>query len=130
MKKTLYSLLVTCYLFLVTSPTPAHAATDLGPGPSGVLQLQQIFIRLINISAYLAFFGVTAMLAWAGIKFITSGGEAKALQETWQIVTWTLASIIFLALGWLILNLVEIFTGVPVASSFCIGFPGAPTNCP
>lgn len=98
-------------------------------GPAGVKQLQELVLRIINLSVPLAFVALTVMLFWAGIKFITSSGEAKPLQAAWQAVTWALLGILFLALAGLILRLVEAFTGVAVFSQFCIGFVGSDTGC-
>lgn len=96
---------------------------------AGVLQLQDVVQRVINISVGLAFFFATAYLVWSGIKFITSGGEAKALQDAWRVFSWALLGIVFLVIAWLVLLLIERFTGAPV-TKFCFGFPGAPTGCP
>src|SRR3990167_6978047 len=94
------------------------------PGPAGVLQLQETFQRFINLSVGLAFIAVMLTLGWAGIKFITSGGEQKALQEVWQIVTWALLGIVFLVIGWLVLVLMEAITGAPVTKfNLCYFFP-------
>jgi hypothetical protein len=129
MDKKLYGLFtLTTYFLLLTTPSYAQRA-DLGPGPSGILQLQEMMLRVINISVNIGFFTTTAMLVWGGYKFIASGGEAKPLQEAWSVVTWSLLGIVFLAFSWLVLRLVESFTGVPVSSAFCLGFPGGPTNC-
>lgn len=99
------------------------------PGPAGVLQLQEMFQRFINLSVGLAFIAVTLMLAWAGIKFIASGGEQKALHEVWQIVTWALLGIVFLVIGWLVLLLIETVSGAPVTKfNLCYFFPGG--ACP
>lgn len=94
-------------------PPPSAAA--------GVTQLQEMFQRFLNLSVGLAFLALTAALIWAGIKFITSGGDAKALSSTWSIVTWSILGILFLVIGWLTIMLIEAFTGVPV-TRFCIGF--------
>lgn len=94
---------------------------NLGPGPANLLQFQQIIQRLINISVYLAFFILTIVLVWAGIKFLTSAGEAKSIQAAYDIITWGLLGILFLVVSWLILKLIEVFTGVPV-TQFCLGF--------
>lgn len=114
------------YLYAV--PSTLYPAYAQNPGPAGILQIQEMILRFINISVGLAFFAVTATLVWAGIKFISSGGESKALSEAWLTVTWALMGVVFLVLSWLILRLIESFTGVPVSSAFCIGFPGAPTS--
>lgn len=119
------------YLLLYLFPIPyalfPSYAQDVGP--AGILQLQQIIQRLINVSVGIAFFASTAMLVWGAIKFVTSGGEPKAIQEAWQVITWALLGIVFLVMAWLVLLVIEASTGVKV-TQFCLGFPGAPTNCP
>lgn len=94
------------------------------PGPAGLVQLQELFQRIINISVSLAFFALFIMLVVGAIKLMTSGGEPKSLQSAGQTFTWALLGILFLAMAWLILRLIEAFTGVPV-TKFCIGF-----DCP
>lgn len=97
-------------------------------GPAGVLQFQEIIQRLINVSVAVAFMASGAMLVWGAIKFVTSGGEPKAIQEAWQVITWALLGIVFLTMAWLTLLAIKAATGVDV-TRFCLGFPGAPTNC-
>lgn len=94
----------------------------MNPGPAGAVQLQQIFTRLIGISVTLAFIALTIVLFYAGVRYLTSGGDAKSLGAAHQAMTWAILGILFLVLAWLILRLIEAFTGVPV-SIFCIGFP-------
>jgi hypothetical protein len=113
--------------FLFTSPTLAQ---NLGPGASGPIQLQQLLTRIINLAGPAAFIVLTVMLVVAGIKFLTSGGDPKAIGSASQTATWAILGIIFLVLAWLILLLIEAATGVKV-SIFCIGIPGGPNpnNC-
>ena len=89
--------------------------------PAGIVQLQALVLRLINVSVGIAFIAVTVMLVFGGIKFITSGGDAKALGSAGQTITWALLGILFLVLAWLVLKLTEAFTGVKV-TDFCVGF--------
>lgn len=90
------------------SPTPVPAA--------GLIQLQQLFLRIINLIVPLAFIILTIMLLIGGIKFLTSGGDAKATQAAGQTMTWALLGILFLALAWLVLLLIKAFTGVDVTN--------------
>ncbi len=101
----------------------------MNPGPSGILRLQDLIQRIINLSVGFAFIALTVVLVVAGIRFITSGGEPKSLGQASQAMTWALLGILFLALAWLAIKLVEAFTGVSI-TQVCLGFPGAPTNCP
>ena len=82
--------------------------------PAGLTELENLFNRIISISVGLAFIALIAVLVFAGIKFITSGGEAKALQSTSLTVTWALLGILFLAIAWLVLLLIQNFTGINV----------------
>ncbi len=101
----------------------------LGPNPAGVLQLQEIMQRIIGLGAGFAFIFLTIYLIWGGIKYITSGGDQKKLGQAHQTMTWALLGILFLAIIWTILLLIESFTGVKI-TNVCIGLPGAQTNCP
>lgn len=98
------------------------------PGPAGITQIQELILRIINLSVPAAFIVLTVVLFYAGIRFLTSGDEAKPRQAAGMAITWAFLGILFLVLAWLILRLVEAFTGVPV-TQFCLGFPGAPTAC-
>ena len=100
----------------------------MNPGPAGLPQLQDLIVRIINISAGLAFIAVTIMIVTAGIKFITSGGDPKAIGQAQQTITWALLGILMMVIAWLILRLIEAFTGVPV-TQFLLCFPGS-SNCP
>ena len=102
---------------MVPSPTPFN------PGPAGLLQLQDLVIRIINLSAGFAFIAVTIMLLIAAVKYLTSGGDSKALAQAHQTVTWALLGVLFMVIAWLILRLLEAFTGVPL-TKFSLCFPG------
>lgn len=91
------------------------------PEPSGVLQLQDLIQRIIGLVVGLAFVALLIMLVVSGIKFLTSAGEPKAINSANQTLTWALLGVLFLALAWLGLRLIEAFTGVRV-TDFCIGF--------
>jgi len=100
-----------------------------GPGgtlqckASGIVQVQQLMTRLINISVTIAFMAVTVWLAWGSIKFfITSGGDPKALAQAWNSVTWAFMGLFFMVLAWLALKLIFAITGANV-TQFCLGFP-------
>lgn len=116
------------FLFIFTVTIFADPTDNLGSPPANVVHLQQLITRLINISVGLALIALVVVLFYAGIRFLTSGGESKVLAAQASTVTWALLGILFLALAWIILKLIATFTGVDI-TNFCIGFPGAPTGC-
>jgi hypothetical protein len=116
------SLPFTLYPLPFVLPNPAYAAPDLGPGPAGVEQAQQLMTRIINLSVGAAFIAVTVVLVWAGIKYITSGGEQKSILQAHNTVTWAFLGLVFMALAWLVLKLIAAFTGVDV-TQFRLSLP-------
>lgn len=101
----------------------------MGPPPAGIQQIAELISRLINLSVEASFIAVTIVLVYAAIMYLTSGGDPGNLKKAGQAITWALLGILFLALAWLILKLIEVFTGVSV-TQFCLGFPGVTPSCP
>lgn len=101
------------------SPIPS---INLGPEPAGIAQLEQLFSRIVYLSAGIAFMALTVMLVYAAIRFLTSGGDKKTIQSTWAVITWAFLGIFFMGLAWAILLLVKSFTGVDVLN-FRLAFP-------
>lgn len=90
---------------------------------AGIIQVQELLTRIINLSTTLAFIAATIWLAWSSIKFfITSGGDPKALSQAWASVTWIFMGIVFMILAYLALKLIAAFSGFDV-TDYCLGFP-------
>jgi magnesium-transporting ATPase (P-type) len=89
---------------------------------AGILQLQELLTRIINISVTIAFMALTVWLIWGALKFfITSGGDPKAISHAWSSVTWAFMGLFFLVLAYLALKLISDVTGAPV-TEYCLGF--------
>lgn len=82
--------------------------------PAGLDQIEDVFRNVISTVVGLAFIVSLVMLVWAGIKYLTSSGEPKAIQAAHLTVTWALLGILFMAIAWLILQLIHTFTGIDV----------------
>ena len=87
---------------------------NLGPDAAGLKEFEDLFKNVISIIVGLGFTGTLVMLVWAGFKYLMSGGEQKGIQQAHQTVTWALLGMLFMAFAWLILQLIENFTGVKV----------------
>jgi len=128
LKTNLISLFLIISLALYLFCTPAFAQCDTGESgtecpAAGIIQVQQLLTRLINISVTVAFMAMTIWLAWSAIKFfITSGGDPKALAAAWSSVTWIFMGIVFMILAYLALKLIFAVTGADV-TKYCLGFP-------
>ena len=88
----------------------------MNPPPAGLNEIEQVFSNVISVIVGLGFIALLVMLVWAGFKYLMSGGEPKAVQAAHQTVTWALLGIVFMAIAWLILQLIKAFTGVDVTS--------------
>lgn len=82
--------------------------------PAGLQQIEDVFTSVISVVVGLGFIACLVMLVMAGFKYLTSGGEPKVIQQAHQTVTWALLGIVTMAVAWLILLLIENFTGVKV----------------
>lgn len=90
---------------------------------AGIIQVQQLVTRMINISVSIAFMALTVWLIWGALKFfITSGGDPKALAQAWSSMTWAFVGLFFLILAYLAIRLISDLTGAHV-TEYCLGLP-------
>lgn len=101
-------------------PSDTTHIAQFGPCPAALSEFEDVVRRIITVIAGLGFMALMVLLVWAGIKYLTSGGDPKTIQSTHQIVTWAILGIIFLALAWLVLKLIATFTGRPELLQFNI----------
>lgn len=86
----------------------------MDPKPAGLDQFEAMVGQLVSVIVGLGFVATLVMLIMAGFKYLTSGGEPKAIQAAHQTATWALLGILFLAVAWLLLQLIQGFTGIEV----------------
>lgn len=104
----------------------------MGADAAGLPDLEKLFTQIISISVGFAFIALVLVLVYGGIRFLTSGGDPKALKAGSDTFTWALLGALFLVIAWLILQLIEAFTGVKVTvfdiKAVCNGakIPGCP----
>ncbi len=115
---------VRCVSKTAAGGTSASTPTSCGSGtdPAGLTQIECVFTNVISVVVGLGFIVLLVMLVWAGFKYLTSGGEPKAVQATHQTVSWALLGILFMAVAWLVLQLIHGFTGIDV-TKFKVGLP-------
>ncbi len=94
---------------MTPSPTP-----DLGPPPAGLADIERVFSNVIAVAVGLGSVAMLTLFVWAGFKFLTAGGEPKALQSAHQTFTWAILGIAFMVVAWIVLLLIKAFTGVDV----------------
>ena len=55
-----------------------------------------------------------AMVIMSGIRLVTAGADPKAYSSAFSTFQWAVIGLIFLSGAWLILVLIERFTGAPI----------------
>ncbi len=125
LKKLLVSALAVVTLFFATAPVaPVHAQFrdwDQGCLKDGVASLRCIPFVFGNIvTALLIFVGTVAviLLVYAGIRFITSGGDPKKVAGARQIITYAIIGLVLVLSSFLIITLISYTTGVECIRTF------------
>lgn len=113
-RKFLYQFFSAVVLVVINFSLAVPTVLAAGDKTPGIVQLQDLFGRVLQVAGAGVFIALTVMLVVAGIKFLTSGGEPKSIQNASLTVTWAILGIVFLVLAWLFLLLIEKFTGAPV----------------
>lgn len=83
--------------------------------------LQCVPIVFHNIvSAALTFAGAVAlfMIVYAGIRYITSGGDPKAVEGARNTLTWAIIGLIVILISFAIINFIGYFTGTTCINMF------------
>lgn len=114
--------ILTLFLFLsFTFTAPAHAAVDWGTvsgcTESGVATIKGLECAFSNfVSVILAFAGIVLFIMFVvgGFRYLTSGGDPKAIEAAKGTLTQAIVGLVILVLAFLILKLIETITNVPV----------------
>jgi len=95
----------------------AQEWTDyMGEGEAaGVPKIQGIEVvvaRILRIIVPLAGVILLAMIVAGGLQYITSGGEAEQAAKARKTLTYAIFGLLAILLSWLIIKLIEEFTGL------------------
>jgi hypothetical protein len=87
------------------------------PAANGIATISNLSCLFQNVVKYaLGFAGIVlfVMLLVGGFKFITSGGDPKAVEGAKKTLTYAIAGLIIILISFLILVLISKITGVNV----------------
>ncbi len=99
----------------INSVGPQHAATIRG--------FNGLFQNLIGSLLGLAGIILFIMLLTGGFKYITSGGDPKKLESAKNTLTYAIGGIVAVALSYLILRFIGVFTGATWIVNFQVFIP-------
>ena len=94
----------------------------MGGTPVPISGLNTVFENIVGVLIPLAgiVFFIIAILG--GFKYLTAGDNPQKMQAAQNTITWGIGGIVFIAMAYLILVLIEEFTGAPV-TVFNVVFP-------
>jgi hypothetical protein len=99
----------------------AQAGVENVGGVATLKGLEGIFANalaaLLGLSGILLFI----MLVWGGIQFITGGGDPKTIEQAKRTLTYAIGGMVLLALSYLFLRFIGVFTGNQNILNFRIG---------
>lgn len=85
-----------------------------GATPAPLSDLEVVFKNVVGVILGLAGIVFFILLLLAGFKFITSGGDPKALESAQKTLTYAIGGLVVILLSYLILVLIKTITGVDV----------------
>jgi len=87
-----------------------------GNTPARFSDLEAVFANIVSVILGLAGIVLFIMLLMGGFKFITAGGDPKAVEGAKKTLTYAIAGMVLLAASFLILRFIQEFTGVDVVN--------------
>lgn len=79
-----------------------------------ISDLQGIYQNVVGVVLGLAGIVLFVLLLTGGFKYITSGGDPKAVEGAQKTITYAIGGLILILLSYLILVLIKTITGVDV----------------
>jgi hypothetical protein len=114
-------------ILLVQGPQPSawstsRCATDVpNVGQVATIQgLECIFGNIVTIITAIAGLAVFIMLLSGGLKYLTSGGDQKAMEQAKGTLTYAILGLVAIIAAYLILNFLSLFTGIPSLLKFTV----------
>lgn len=82
--------------------------------PPRLSDLEKIFTNIVQVLLGLAGIVLFVLILMGGLKYITSGGDPKAIEGAQKTITYAVGGLIVILFSYLILVLIANITGVDV----------------
>lgn len=98
-------------LYLLAVNSFSNPSGDI---PPTIGEFEVVFSNVVNVVLGIGGIVLFIMLLTGGIKFITAGGDPKGIDAAKKTITYAIFGVVFLALAYLILVLIQQITGANV----------------
>ncbi|OGM15802.1 hypothetical protein A2V56_01020 [Candidatus Woesebacteria bacterium RBG_19FT_COMBO_42_9] len=95
---------------------PPPWSDPTGNTPATFSDIEVAFARIVLVILGLAAIVLFIMLLVGGFKFITAGGDPKAVESAKKTLTYAIAGMVLVASAYLILRFIGVFTGIDVVN--------------
>ena len=84
--------------------------------PAQLSDLEKIFTNLVQALLGLAGITLFILILMGGLKYITSGGDPKAMEGAQKTITYAIGGLIVILLSYMILIFIAKITGVDISA--------------
>lgn len=88
--------------------------------PNTLKDLEKIFVNVVNAAVPAAGLVLFVILLFGGLSYMSAGDDPKKVSSAKQMITYSIIGMIVVAMAFLILKLVALFTGVNAITTFQI----------
>jgi hypothetical protein len=88
----------------------------MGPAPATLQGLETVFESVVTSLLALGGIVLFLMLLSGGFKYLTSGGDPKAVESAQKTLTYAIGGLVLLAGSFMLLNIIAQFTGADVTN--------------
>jgi hypothetical protein len=89
---------------------------NTGNTPARISDFEVVFTNIVRNILGLAGIVLFLLLLVGGFKFMTAGGDPKALDAAKKTITYAIAGMVLVASAFLILRFIQVFTGIDVTN--------------
>lgn len=86
--------------------------------PNTLKDLEKVFVNIVTAAVPAAGLVLFVILLFGGLSYMSAGDDPKKVSSAKQMITYAIIGMIVVAMAFLILKLVALFTGVDAITTF------------
>jgi hypothetical protein len=89
--------------------------------PNRLTDLEKIFVNIVTAAVPGAGLVLFVILLFGGLSYMSAGDDPKKVAGARQMITYAIIGMIVVAMAFLILKFIALFTGVDTITTFTVG---------